>query len=166
VAYARADEVGVIRVTDGVQTPLTRFSPFRSYAAWVWTPTISWSPEGRFIVTTLHGAAPAGGAAEDSPVFNVIALAADGTLTAELSSEAGMWAAPQYAPRGDLIVFGRARSPYVSQTSSYDLFLMDRDGSDRGSLFPQADELGLDYPELAWGPLGEQLIVLYQATRR
>ncbi|MBL7063935.1 MAG: G5 domain-containing protein [Anaerolineae bacterium] len=162
LAYARADEVGVVRAYDGAQTPLARFPPYRTYAPWVWTPTVSWSPEGEFIVTTLHGPAPTGEAPEDSPVFDVWALAANGTLTAGLSSEAGMWAAPVYAPEGDTIAFGHARSPYASQTSSYDLYLMDRDGSDRRPLFPPAEEIGLEYPEMAWGPGGDRLIVVYQ----
>ncbi len=164
LAYARADEVGVVRAYDGAQTPLAHFSPYRTYAPWVWTPTVSWSPEGQFIITTLHGPAPTGEAPEDSPVFDVWALAANGTLTAELSSETGMWAAPVYAPEGDAIAFGHARSPYVSQTSGYDLYLMDRDGSDRRPLFPAAEEIGLAYPEVAWGPGGDRLIVVYQGN--
>ena len=164
LAYARADEVGVVHAYNGTQTPLAQFPPYRTYAPWVWTPTVAWSPEGKFIVTTLHGPAPAGEAPDDSPVFDVWALAADGTITAELSSEAGMWAAPTYAPEGDYIVFGRARSPYVSQTSGYDLYTMDRDGSDRQPLFPPADEIGLDYPKIAWGPGGDQLIVVFQSN--
>lgn len=164
LAYARADEVGVIRAYSGVQTPLARFPPYRTYAPWVWTPTVSWSPEGEFIITTLHGPAPTGEAPEDSPVFDVWALAADGTLTAVLASEAGMWAAPTYAPEGDYVAFGHARSPYVSQTSGYDLYLMDRDGSDRRPLFPPEGEIGLEYPEVAWGPGGDRLIVVYQGN--
>ncbi|MFQ6101296.1 MAG: G5 domain-containing protein [Anaerolineae bacterium] len=164
LAYARADEIGVIHASNGAQTPLVRFPPYRTYASWVWTPTVSWSSEGKFIVTTLHGPAPTGEAAEDSPVFDVWALAADGTITAELNSEAGMWAAPAYAPEGDYVAFGHARSPYASQTSGYDLYLMDRDGSDRRLLFPPAEEIGLEYPEIAWGPGGDCLIVLYQGN--
>lgn len=166
LAYARADEVGTVRVSNGQQTPLFRFPAYRTYAAWVWTPTVSWSPEGQFIVTTLHGPAPTGGEPEDSPVFDVWALAANGTITAELVSEAGMWAAPAYAPEGDLIAFGHARSPYVSATSGYDLCVMDRDGSDRRTLFPPAGEIGLDDPvdKIAWGPGGDRLIVVYQGN--
>ena len=164
LAYARADEVGVVRSYDGVQTPLARFSPYRTYASWVWAPTVSWSSEGKFIVTTLHGLAPTGEAPEDSPVFDVWVLAANGTLTAGLTSEAGMWAAPIYAPEGDYIAFGHARSPYASQTSGYDLYLIDRDGSDRQRLFPPAEEIGLEYPEIAWGPGGDRLIVVYQGN--
>jgi len=164
LAYARADEVGLIRAYDGAQTPLARFASYRTYAPWAWTPTVSWSPEGEFIITTLHGPAPAGEPLEDSPVFDVWALAADGTFTAELVSEAGMWAAPVYAPEGDLVAFGHARSPYASQTSGYDLYVMDRDGSDRRRLFPPEEEMGLDYPEIAWGPGGDRLIVVYQGN--
>ncbi|NLF00880.1 MAG: DUF348 domain-containing protein [Anaerolineales bacterium] len=164
LAYARADEVGVVKVVNGAATPLARFAPFRTYAAWVWAPSVSWSRDGALIVTTLHGESPSGDAPEDSPVFDVWALAADGTITAELSSEAGMWAAPSCAPRGDWIVFGRARSPYASQTSGYDLYLMDRDGSDQQLLFPAAEELGLTYPEVAWGPQGDRLVVVYQGN--
>ena len=164
LAYARADEVGVIRVVNGAQSPLVRFAPYRTFARWVWTPTLSWSLEGKFIAATLHGPAPTGGASEDSPVFDVWALAADGTITAELVSEAGMWAVPTYAPKGDLIVFGRARNPYVSQTSGYDLYLVDRDGSDRRLIFPPAEEIGLAYPEVAWGPEGDRLLVVYRGN--
>ena len=72
-----------------------------------------------------------------------------------------MWAAPRYAPEGDYIAYGRARSPYTSQTSGYDLYLLDRDGSDRRHLFPPQEEIGLEYPEIAWGPGGDRLIVVY-----
>jgi hypothetical protein len=164
LAYARADEIGLVRVSDGRQTTLASFPPFRTYAPWVWVPSIAWSPEGAFIVTTLHGPAPTGGAPEDSPVFDVWALAADGTFTAELVSEAGMWAAPTFAPEGELIAFGYARSPYASQTSSYDLCLVDRDGSDRRLLFPPEGELGLSYPEFVWGPGGDRLLLVYQGN--
>jgi Tol biopolymer transport system component len=164
LAYARADQVGVVRVTDGRQTILARFPPYRTYAPWVWTPTISWSSEGSFVATTLHGPAPTGEEPEDSPVFDVWALAADDTITAELVSETGMWAAPRYASDGDYVAFGHARSPYISHTSGYDLYLMDRDGSNRRRLFPPEGEIGMDYPEIAWGPGGDRLIVVYQGN--
>jgi len=164
LAYARADEVGVIRVVNGAQTVLASFPPYRTYAPWAWTPTVSWSLEGKFVVTTLHGPAVGGSAPEDSPVFDVYALSADGTITAELVSEAGMWAAPAYALTGDLIAFGRARSPFVSQTSGYDLYVMDRDGSEQRLIFPPAEEIGLAYPAVTWGPGGNRLLSIYRGN--
>lgn len=164
LGYANAEEVGVIRVYNGARTPLAQFPPYRTFAPWVWTPTISWSPEGEFIVAALHGPAPADESPEDSPAFDVWALSADGAITAELAAEAGMWALPTFAPQGDHIAFGRARSPYISQSSGYDLYVMDRDGSDRRQLFPPPGEIGLEYPEIAWGPGGDRLIVVYQGN--
>jgi WD40 repeat protein len=162
LAYARADEVGIIRVYDGQSRILSTFPPYRLYAPWVWTPTVDWSPEGKYIVTTLHGPGPTGETPEDSPVFDVWALSADGTITAELASEVGMWSAPAFAPQTDFIAFGRARSPYASHTSSYDLHVMDRDGSDRRLVFPGDEEIGLAYPEIAWSPNGERVMAVYQ----
>jgi Tol biopolymer transport system component len=162
LAYARADEVGVVRAYDGHQTSLAQFPPYRTYAPWVWAPSVDWSPGGTFIVTTLHGPAPTGESPEDSPVFDIWTLSADGTISAELSSEAGMWATPSFAPDGGIITFGRARSPYASQTSGYDLYAMDLDGSDRRLVFPAAEEIGLQYPEMAWGPRGDHIVVVYQ----
>jgi hypothetical protein len=162
LAYARADEIGVIRAYDGELEVRYPFPPYRTYAPWVWTPSVDWSPEGAYVVTTLHGPPPTGEALEDSPVFDVWALSADGTITAELASEAGMWSAPASAPKTGTIAFGRARSPYASQTSSYDLHLMDRDGSDRRLIFPTDEEIGLTYPEIAWSPDETRIAVVYQ----
>jgi hypothetical protein len=161
LAYAQADEVGTVRAYDGQRTRLAEFPPYRTYASWVWMPGVEWSPEGEFIVTALHGPAPTGEAPEDSPVFDVWTLSADGTITAELASEVGMWSAPTFAPETELVAFGRARSPYASQTSNYDLYIMDRDGSDRQLIFPPAEEIGLAYPEIAWEPGGDRLITVY-----
>lgn len=162
LAYAQADGVGVIRAYDGHRTQLAQFPPFRTYASWVWVPSVGWSPEGEFIVTTLHGPAPTGEKPEDSPVFDVWTLAADGTTSAKLASEAGMWSAPAFAPETELIAFGRARDPRASQTSNYDLCVMDRDGSDQQPVFPPDREIGVQYPEIAWGPAGDRFIAIYR----
>ncbi len=168
LAYARADEVGIIDLEAAkIETvPLIRFPPFRTYGAWAWVPTVSWSPEGHFVVTVVHGPSPTGEAPEDSPVFDLYALealASESRTEARLVPEVGMWAAPSFSPDGELIVFGRARVPYTSQTSTYDLYLMDRDGSDRRLLFPQdSSEPGLDYPAAIWDPTGGRMLVVYQ----
>ncbi len=164
LAYARTDEVGVVRAYGGRETTLAEFAPYRTYAPWAWAPTVSWSPDSAFIVTTLHGPGPTEETPEESPVFDVWVLSADGTITAELISEAGMWAAPTYAPSGERIAFGRARSPYASQSSGYDLYVMDADGSDRRHVFPPQGELGLEYPDLAWGPKDERILVVYRGN--
>ena len=171
LAYARADEVGVVRLRAEQATPLLRFAPYRTYGNWAWTPAVAWSPDGEFIVTVAHSPSTTGEMPEDSPVFDLYALRItieDGevvspTLTVELASEVGMWATPSFSPDGNSILFGRARAPYTSQTSTYELALMDRDGSGKRLLFPPyADEPGLDYPAVAWDPWEGQIAVVYR----
>lgn len=170
LAYARSEEVGLVDLSarKPEARPLTRFPPFRTYGPWAWVPSLSWSPDGLLLLTVVHGVSPTGEAPEDSPVFDVYALgvpAAPGgyALEAKLAAEAGMWANPLFSPDGERIVFGRARIPYVSQTSAYDLYLMDRDGSDRRLLFPrESGEPGLTVPTVAWGPDGRRMLVVYQ----
>jgi hypothetical protein len=164
IAYARADQAGVIDLWNGSTDVLAVFAAYRTFAPWAWVPAVSWSPESQYVVTTMHGPSPTGETAEDSPVFDVWVLAADGSLAVELASETGMWSAPQYAAESEAIAFGRARSPYVSQTSGYDLYSMDRDGSDQQHLFPPREEIGLPYPHVAWGPGGSQLAVIYRGN--
>jgi Tol biopolymer transport system component len=60
------------------------------------------------------------------------------------------------------IAYARARSPYESITSGYDLYVMDRDGSNRQRVYPPEGDLGLKSPDVAWGPEGRQLITIYQ----
>jgi hypothetical protein len=164
LAYGRADEVGVIRAYDGRQKVLAQFPPYRTYAPWVWAPGVDWSPEGAFVVATLHGQPVASESPEDSPVFDVWTLKADGTISAELSSEAGMWAEPRFAPDNRGIAFGRARTPYTSQISGYDLLVMDRDGSNAHVIFPAQEEIGLRYPEMEWGPGASWIVAVYEGN--
>jgi Tol biopolymer transport system component len=176
LAYARADEVGVVRLSDGETLPLLTFPPYRTYAAWVWVPTVAWSPDGRFVVTLGHGPSPTGEMPEDSPVFDLYVLGIDEvevgyrdvltkTLEVELASEVGMWSAPSFSVDGSRIAFGRARIPYNSNTSDYDIYAMDRDGSDVQPFFVTGDqEPGLDYPLMVWQPGGDQALVVFQGN--
>jgi hypothetical protein len=169
MAYARADQVGLVRLSDGQMTPLIQFPSYRTRAAWAWTPAVAWSPDGSFILTLVHGAPPSGELPEDSPVFDLYALGfaemdngvITPTVTAELASEVGMWAPISFSPDGQRILFGRARVPYSSNTSDYDLYVMDRDGSDRRPFFVTAPhEPGLKYQDVIWDPGGGQIAII------
>jgi Tol biopolymer transport system component len=171
IAYAQADRIGYVRVRDGQQTELQRFAPLNTYSEWVWVPELSWSPDSRFLTSVIHGPSLTGASPEDSQVFDVWVFDIERPLTARQVNEAGIWATPTWSPdyadagaggRNSQIVYGRARSPYESVSSGYDLYIMDRDGSNRRRLFPPEGELGLKKPEVAWGPTGRQLITLHQ----
>ncbi len=171
IAYAQADSIGYVRLQDGKQTELTRFAPLRTYSQWVWVPQLSWSPDGRFVVSVIHGPPITGESPEDSSVFDIWVFDISRPLQLKQVSQAGMWATPVWSPAyagltapylDSQIVYARARSPAESVSSAYDLYVMDRDGSNRQRIFPLPDAVGIRSPQVAWGPNGQQLITIYQ----
>jgi len=172
-AYAEADQVGLIDAVSGERTPLIQFPVYHTYGEWVWTPGLSWSPDSRFIACVVHGPSETGEESlEDSPIFDlwVVSTVAetdtDAQVKVKLVSQAGMWAAPHWSPvqvvlerQESAIAYGRAQDPYNSQLGLYDLYVMDRDGSNELKLFPSGDEVGLEAPQMAWSPNGDQLVI-------
>ena len=168
LAYATADEVGLVDVDRRQRTPLMYFPPFRTYSEWVWIPTLSWSPDGQFVLCTLHNPGVEGDVPEDSQIFDVWALSVDGEVRVRLAAGSGMWANPRWSPAytttqttDSQIVYGQARYPTSSQDSRYDLYLMDRDGSNRHPIFPPSGESGMRVPQAAWSPDARQLAAIY-----
>ncbi|NLE77496.1 MAG: DUF348 domain-containing protein [Chloroflexi bacterium] len=166
VAYATATTVGVIHLARGERQELLTFPEYHTYAEWVWTPALSWAPDGRYLVCSLHAATGGEAVLGDSPWFHVHALRLDGAVQAPLVEGAGMWANPQWGRAalggGWPIAYGQSRSLTSSQDSEYDLYVMDRDGSDKRLLFPQPNEPGLVAPQFAWSPSRAHLVLAWQ----
>ncbi len=171
IAYAAADSIGYVRLQDRKRTELRRFSPLNTYSQWVWVPELSWSPDSSFLTAVIHGPSVTGESPEDSQIFDLWVFDIERPLTAKQVSEAGMWAKPAWSPaysetvegpQNSQIAYGRARSPYESVNSGYDLYIMDRDGSNRQRIFPPEGDLGLKAPQIAWGPTGRQLITIHK----
>jgi Tol biopolymer transport system component len=171
-AYAQADQAGIIDAASGERTPLIQFPVYHTYGEWVWTPGLSWSPDSRFIACVVHGPSETGEEIpQDSPVFDVWVVSIDGQVQVKLVSQAGMWAAPHWSPvrqasdrQESSIAYGRAQDPYNSQLGLYDLYVVDRDGSNEFKLFPSGDELGLEAPQMAWSPDGDQLVIAHNGN--
>ncbi|MFQ6001103.1 MAG: hypothetical protein ACE5LG_05495, partial [Anaerolineae bacterium] len=145
-AYADADEVGVIDVSTGDRSILLSFTPYYTYAEWVWVPTLSWSPDSLFLATTIH-------AISDEETFDLWVLGVDGKVKARLVPQVGIWSSPRWS-FGDSILFGQAESPDRSQESRYLLYTVDRDGSNEERILPRGEE-GLVVEELVpwvWSP--------------
>jgi Tol biopolymer transport system component len=161
IAIGSTDGVDVVDMRSHKPITLTRFTAYNTFSNWAWTPTVAWTPDSKFVIALIHGPSPAGEPPESSPVFDVWSLAADGSFKARLANETGMWAAPRVGPGG--IIFGRAEAPYASADSRYDLFRIDRDGSDSTRLFPAEGKPGLPgQPDFAFSPDGAQIVVVYQ----
>jgi len=168
-AYADADEVGVLDLSTGETETLLEFPAYLTYGDWVWVPAVSWSPDGRFVISTAHATSvEEAEVAAESPIFDVWVLSIDGQLKIPLAEDAGMWASPVWSPAQPMpageqdsrIAYCTAENPLDSQASRYDLQLMDRDGSNKTKLFPIHGEEGLEVPQLAWSPWGDELVVV------
>lgn len=169
LAYARADQIGLIDVQaedvaepEDRLTPLIDFAPLQTFSDWVWLPGLSWSPDGQFVAAVVHGPPLAAEPPEESQVFDLWLLSTDGRISAKVAEQVGMWANPVWGDAG--IAYGQAFEPLQSATSRYKLMLMDRDGSNKRQLFPFQTELGVQLPELVWGPAGETLLFTYNGN--
>ena len=156
IAYARPDEIGIIDLEEeqGDQTPLKQFTPLQTFADWAWVPGISWGPEGDILYGVDH-AQPV-----DSQVFDLDVIRVGRGNNFVISPEVGMFAYPIPSPMQTLstgenahqIAYLQAAFPMQSETSSYNLAVMDRDGSNKRVLFPSEGAEGLPPQKLVWSP--------------
>jgi hypothetical protein len=165
LAYAQADTVGTLTVSTEVTPtlkPLVTFPLYQTYSDWVWTPALAWSQDSRFLYTVMHGQPVRFEKPEDSPAFDVAALALAGetAVSAPLVRQSGMWAAPAPAPGGGLVAYLQAIEPLESVASRYVLHVMDADGSNSRRLFPPEGEMGLNPQTVAWSPDSRALAVI------
>ncbi len=161
ISIGSTDSVSVVDLQKRQRATLTSFPAFNTFSNWAWTPTTTWTADGKFVIAVTHGSSTAGEPTDSSPVFNVWALSVESSFAAKLASETGMWAAPRVL--SNTIVLGRAEAPYASADSRYDVYRIDRDGSNRTRLFPADDKPGLPgRPDMAVSPEGTHILVAYQ----
>jgi len=170
LAYARADEVGILSIEDGLQSALQQFPPVQTFGDWAWVPGIDWSPDGDFLYSVNHQSS-----AESKRFDLEVTYTPDGS-TLPLAGDTGMFAYPALSfmeelPEGELayqIAYLQAIFTAQSESSRYRLVVMDRDGSNRKMIFPAEGSGGLDPQEVVWspGPLPESsnpaLAVIYE----
>ena len=170
IAYAAPDGIGVIQIPSGQRTPLLRFPVFHTYGEWVWTSQVSWSPEGRFLAAVAHGLSSDGSPAEESHAFDLWILDTLGPASVPIATQVGMWSNPRWShawsdaygqPHVDL-AYGVSQVETLSQYGLYDLYVMDRDGSNRARLLPPEEGApGLPTLELAWSPATRALACIW-----
>jgi len=166
LAFSQADKLGIIDPETVTASPVASYAIYQTYSDWVWNPSIAWSPDGRFIYTVLHGPPIGLETPEDSRVFDVAVVAADGSFDASLIARAGIWANPLPSPDGKRVAYMQATAPLESITGSYRVAMMDRDGSNAETIFPPLDQSGLKPLSVtyAWSPDSEQLAVIFNGN--
>ncbi len=163
LAYSFDNEVGLIdtRSADPNDTRLIlqQFTPYNTRADWVWVPSLTWSPDGRFLAFTQHN-----GENEEAMQFDSQVIGIHVAVAAQFVTQAGMWGHLHWAPDNQNIAFLRATDPLDSLRSNYTLWLMDVDGSNDRQLYPLPGEnsaFSRDQSFMAWGPDGQNIAFIF-----
>jgi hypothetical protein len=173
IAYAGADQVGIVDVKKGTLNPLIKFTPYSTHGDWAWVPEIHWSPDGQFVITTIHGLNFTDQADESSTDFSLAAVSVGGEQAYILAQKTGMFSygkpSPQFQKKEYDISYLQSIFPNQSDTSRYRLVVMDRDGSNKQTLFPEEGATGLNPQNYAWSPVTDvqsspDLAVVYQGN--
>ena len=154
LAYARPDQVGVLDIETEELTPLKEFVPVQTFGDWAWVPGVNWGPEGEILYGIDHSS-PA-----DSQVYDLDVMPVEDDQHMVIASEVGMFSYPVPSPSNELpsgelahqVAFLQAVFPLQSDTSRYNLIVMDRDGSNKNTLFPFEGGEGLEPQEVVWSP--------------
>lgn len=177
LAYSRPDQVGYVDQETGLLRPLLDITPLQTHSDWAWIPALAWGPDARTLFIVTHAPATAPVTLEESPFFDLSATSTVNNATVSLARQTGMFAYPSASPlrpsgkeRSYLLAFLQAIFPEQSETSRYRIMIMDRDGSNRRTLFPPSDAIGLEpqtvswAPEAAQGQVGDYMLVVYQGN--
>lgn len=177
LAYSRPDGIGLVDQDGGYLKPLLHITPLNTHSDWAWIPGLAWGADGKTLFMASHAPAPAPITDEESPYFDLSALSLENNTVVSLARQTGMFAYPASSPirqngteKVYQLAFLQAIFPDQSGTSRYRLMIMDRDGSNRRSLFPPPDVGGLEPQIPVWAPQpvagqnGDFLAVVYQGN--
>lgn len=163
LAYSFADEVGLLDINakeaEDRRRILQTFTEYDTLSSWVWVPTLSWSPNGRFLAFTNHNA-------PDTQALRFDIWVADATngILGRFVEQAGMWGHVHWGPGANQIAFLRSTNPLDSQRSSYTLWFMDSDGSNARQIYPPIGEnsyFAIEQQFMVWGPTGEDMAFIF-----
>ena len=158
LAFASPDQVGIIPVEEPEKQVLLEITPYKTQGDWAWMPGISIGPLGNIVYSVDHAAQEGSLVAEESPVFDLVAIPLTGGGVRQIVQNVGMFSYPlpspvQAKPSGEAsyqVAYLQAVFPDQSATSNYRVALMDRDGSNQHLIFPALDKSGLQ-PSRGWG---------------
>lgn len=178
LAYARPDGIGLVDI-DGkyIKPPLIEITPYNTRSDWAWLPSLAWGADGRTLFYTSHAPPTSLFNEEDSPLFDLSAVSFENNANMEIVKQTGMFAYPSSSAlqsssseRRYQVAYLQAIFPEQSETSRYRVVVMDRDGSNRRTIFPANDAPGLQPQTPVWAPdpiegqSGDFIAVVYQGN--
>lgn len=156
IAFARPDAIGFVDKAGKSANVVLDLLPYQTNSDWAWVPGINWSPDGNVLFTILHGAEISSTEKESSSKFDLTAITYSDDLPIRLINNSGIFAYPSPSPADAdgnyLVAYLSAIIPDQSETSRYDLRIMDRDGSNQKKLYPGEGIQGLNPQNLVWSP--------------
>lgn len=163
LAFARPDGLGLVDFENNSLNKLFNVTPYQTFGDWAWVPGLAWSPDGNFLFTVNHASGLPGAGIDSSQAFEISAILLEHGVNIDLVTQAGMFASPVPSPFIALpdgqqeykIAYLQAIFPGQSDTSRYQLAIMDRDGSNRRVIFPPDGSPGLEPQRLVWASPGE-----------
>ncbi len=177
LAYARPDGIGLVDMDGKYLKPLLDITPLNTHSDWAWLPSLAWGADGQTLFFTSHAPPPSLVSEEDSPFFDISATSFENNATVQIAQQTGMFAYPSVSAlqsssreRQYQVAYLQAIFPSQSETSRYRLVVMDRDGSNRRTIFPASDAPGLEPQTPAWasdpieGQSGDFIAVVYQGN--
>jgi hypothetical protein len=177
LAYARPDGIGTVDIDKKYLKPLLDITPLNTHSDWAWLPSIVWGADNKTLYYISHAPPPSLVSAEDSPFFDISATSFDNNATVNIVEGTGMFAYPSVSAlqsssreKQYQIAYLQAIFPEQSETSRYRVVVMDRDGSNRRTIFPANDAPGLEPQTPVWAPdpiegqSGDFIAVVYQGN--
>ena len=177
LAYARPDGIGLVDIPDGEFNELLSIKELSTHSDWAWIPGFAWGGDSRTLFTVTHAPSPNLVSLEESPYFDLSALSISNAASVEISPQTGMFAYPASSPLRPSgkeymyqIAYLQAIFPSQSESSRYRVIVMDRDGSNRHTVFPPQDSQGIKPQTPVWSPepipgqKGDFLAITYQGN--
>jgi hypothetical protein len=159
LAYARPDGIGLVDLDGKYLKPLIDIVPLNTHSDWAWLPELTWGADGKSLYYVTHAPPPSLVSEEDSPFFNLSVASFENNSGFEIAGQTGMFAYPSASPlqsssreRQYQVLYLQAIFPEQSESSRYRLVVMDRDGSNRQTIFPAIDAPGIEPQTPAWAP--------------
>jgi hypothetical protein len=177
LAYSRPDGMGIVSFKNKTLLPLLEITPLQTRSDWALIPGLAWGADGRTIYVVTHAPPPGLVNPEESPNFDLSAISLDSDANVRLVQQSGMFAYPSASSlrqmggeRSYFVAYLQALAPAQSGTSGYRLIIMDRDGSNRRTVFPDTGSPGLPPQTPIWAPApisyeeGDFVAVIYQGN--
>ncbi len=152
LAYARPDSIGLVNLDEGTFIPLLEYPVYQTNSDWAWVPSLKWSADDKVLFTTVTFAGVETGI--QAPSLAAILLEENKTI--ELVNNCGLFCYPVPSPFNTnnrySVAFLSAIIPDQSETSRYNLRLIDRDGSNPKKFYPDEGLQGLSPQIVKWSP--------------